>query len=185
MKAVEQDVCVFDLDGTLWKVNSHVDIVEQYYGFNQFGKWSAKIIARVFPRSYMKWLNQAYTRIPRGYVMEYSPSFRVDALSVLQEQKQLGKRIVVISNAPEAILEKVGQRLQVSVFHAKVRMKDIVLLDAVGNWKSLMVITDNLTDESILRMADEAIIYTTPKRKKQFVKLELPERIEFRSNMLE
>lgn len=175
-------VCVFDLDGTLWKVNSHIDIVENFFGKKIYSSIIGKLLYRVMPRQYMKMLNHDYARIPQEFIDRYNPIFRQDAIDLLEMEKSRNSYVMVISNAPVEILATVQRRLGIDVLQAEVGKKDQVLKSVVSTWSNLLVVTDNLTDASLLELATEAVIYTPHKRKKKFLELSLPLKKEFRKS---
>lgn len=176
-------ICVFDLDGTLWKNNSHVEIVGNY----RYGKYykllqpMEKIVAHLCPRYYQKYLDSSILKIPVEFVSQYLFNYRQDAINEMKARKALGEKIIVISNAPCIILESSARYLQVECLYAAVGEKKKALIDRIHKWDKLTVVTDNLTDADLLSLADEAIIYTPRRRLAKFKALGLKIPVSYRS----
>lgn len=175
-------LCVFDLDGTLWKINSHVAIVQKYKyrSFYRLVQPVEKIAAHVFPCQYQNYLNTSFDKIPRTFIDNYHFYYRIDARQELEKRKSSGEKIIVISNAPPLILDVVARDLKVECLSAKIGEKDKALIKKNSKWDRLTVVTDNLSDASLLLLADEAIVYTPARRKASFDKLGLVIPVDYR-----
>lgn len=168
---VKVNVCVFDLDGTLWSVNSHIDILNKYYKKHSLTKLVGKMYGKVFPCRYQKLIDDELSTIPDEFLYAYEPPFRKSALDLMAKYRDLGYKIVVISNAPERILSNVRKRLGIWVLHGEIGHKSDELMQYCGNIDDVVVITDNLTDSDLIRMANVAYIYSNEGRKKKFLSM--------------
>lgn len=182
---MNKKIVVFDLDGTLWSVNSHADIIQQYYKWNAFKRLIHKIIGKFLPSIHLKYLTALFDKIPNSYVSKYCPDFRQDALKVLNKAKSEGYDVLIISLAPQRILDNVSKRLDFPVLKSPPGKKNEILKQHYTNWETLVVVTDNLSDCNLINMADKAIIYASPKYIKRFrQKCNIPD-IEYRDRRLE
>lgn len=170
---MEEKICVFDLDGTLWKENSHVDIIHKYMNKGKIGKIIERMYAFFLPKLYMNYLSKMYNKIPVDYIYKYTPQFRKSAIEILNKKCSEGYKVICISNAPEEIVKEAGRRLNIESYKAPVGKKELILKEKHPVWKRLVVITDNVSDESIIKLADEVYIFSNKVRKKIFEKMEL------------
>jgi phosphoserine phosphatase len=166
MKKVDK-LAVFDLDGTLWKENSHIVILNQYYKTVFFNSYISKAIALIFPKLYMNMLFNLYNRIPEEYIGNFSLPFRNSAIELLEQKKQEGYQILIISNAPKSIVSGAAKRLNLQFYRAEIGKKDTVLKE-IYKWNKLFVCTDNSTDINIIHLADTCILYTNKNNYKLF-----------------
>ena len=165
------EVVVFDLDGTLWKVNSHIDILNKHFHTNMYNSIPLKCIAKVFPRFFQWMIDRLYKKhITKQDIQNYKFEFRESAIQILKEQMMKKKRVIIISNAPSEIVDKAGKDLNIEAFTSPVGKKYNILKSIVPDLKELTVVTDNLTDIDLLKMADKQIIYTDKKNKYFFLK---------------
>ena len=176
---MEDKICVFDLDGTLWKENSHVDIVQKYNNTCEVGKKIEKVFALFFPNLYLKYLLERYNKVPFDFIQDYEPPFRKSAIEIFEDKAADGYQIICISNAPLEIIKKAGERLGIKAYKAPIGKKDIILKEKYITWNKLVVVTDNVSDESILKLSDEAYIYTTKNRKRYFTRMKLTSYIRY------
>jgi len=162
-------LAVFDMDGTLYNFNSHVEILNQWHGKNIYDTFLMKAYKRIFKESYIKMLYRAYSKIPAEYIKKFNPAFRQSALDILAKKRREGYHISIISNAPEKLIENAAVRLNTDWHKAEYMGKDKVV---ANNYKynKLFVCTDNLSDINLLDMADERVIYYTEKTKDIFLK---------------
>lgn len=170
---MEEKICVFDLDGTLWKENSHIDIIHKYMKKSKLEKIIEKLYAFFGAKSYMNYLSRMYKKIPIDYIYNYAPPFRKTAIDILNKKCSEGYKIICISNAPEEIVREAGKRLGVEAYKAPIGKKELILKEKFPVRKNLTVVTDNISDKSILKMADEGYIFTNKIRKKTFEKMGL------------
>lgn len=162
-------LAVFDLDGTLWEPNSHIDIVNKYYKTTIFSSPLYKAYSKIFPKGYLKLLNKKYKKIPKDYIVSYKPVFRESALTLLEQKKNDGYLMLIASNAPVEIVETAANRLSLDFIRADASQK----YDAICRkyqFDYLLVCTDNKSDWDLLEKADKSVIYTHKRNKKFFVK---------------
>lgn len=178
-------IIVFDLDGTFWSVNSHMDIIQQYYGSNLFKQLIHKVIGKCLPKTHLKYITALFDKIPDSYVSNYCPNFRQDALKILNKARIEGYDVLIISLAPQRILNNVSKRLDFPVLKSSLGKKSEILKQHYTSWEILVVVTDNISDCDLVNMADKAIIYASPKRIKRFQKKCNISDIEFRDWRLE
>jgi phosphoserine phosphatase len=157
-------LAVFDLDGTLYSCNSHIEILNKRYRFRIFDSIVVKAFGKVFNKTYLKILHLLYNKIPKEFVENFTPEFRESALTLLEEKKSEGYHILIVSNAPKELIKTAASRLNVDWLQAEIGFKDMVVLKNY-QYNKLFVCTDNLSDISLLNIADERVIYVTKKTK--------------------
>lgn len=161
-------IIIFDLDGTLWCINSHIDIIRKFYRQSYLKQFIYKVFGKCLPNIYLHHINHLFEKIPDAYVNKYCPVFRHDALELLDVAKTEGYEILIISLAPQRILDNVEKRLKLPVLRGMHGRKGEVLRQYYENWERLVVVTDNISDCDLIKMSDKAIIYTMPKYIKKF-----------------
>lgn len=176
-----EKICIFDLDGTLWKVNSHLDIVNKYYSYNGFVISFNRIWCALFYSSFMNHLNLLFEKIPCSYKENYNPPFRTDGENLLKKAKNEYDSVLVISTAPEEILNNVKKRVDIPVIQSLAGKKYETLKSYIkGDIGYLCAVTDNLSDRDLIEHADRVIIYSNKRREKKFRKFSLPENTVFK-----
>lgn len=160
-------LAVFDLDGTLWKENSHSDIINKYYNYNAIQIFMSKIFNRITPHRYMKWLNTKFDGIPDDFVSMYNPTVDVRTLQMLENYKISRWNVCIISNAPLRIVKMAERRFGVCGYHAEIGNKSGVL-DTL-KYDELNVVTDNVSDLDIIKKADKAFVVITEKNRNYFL----------------
>ncbi|WP_158560808.1 HAD family hydrolase [Paenibacillus contaminans] len=159
-KGLSQKLAVFDLDGTLYKCNSHIELLNQRYRARIFDSIFLKAFGKVYSRGYMKLLHYFYNRVPIGYIKKFNPEFRESALEFLKEKKREGYCVVIVSNAPKELIEVAAKRLKLKWLRAEIGQKNKVVLENYS-FDKLFVCTDNLSDIDLLDIAHERVIYAT------------------------
>lgn len=158
-------LAVFDLDETLYKCNSHVEIVRVYHGIN-FNNIFFKFVSKLFPKLHITWLNSYYNSIPNGYIFDYKFPLNSKAVQILDKKLNEGYQVIIISNAPSKLVEAAGKRFKVDFFDTLPYMKHKPLTDI--HYDYLFVCTDNVSDFNILEMANEKVIFCKYNHKKRF-----------------
>jgi len=158
-------LAVFDLDETLYKCNSHVEIVRVYHGVN-FNNLFFKFVSRLFPSLHILWLNSYYNNIPESYIFDYKFTLNSKAVQILDVKLKEGFEVVIISNAPSILVKAAGARFNVNYFYTLPYMKHKPLVNI--DYDYLFVCTDNFSDINILEMANEKVIFCKDKHKKRF-----------------
>ncbi len=164
-----EKIAIFDLDGTLWKENSHIHIVEEFYGTKRFSCLTMRIFARFFPKIFLDILNYYYGHIPKEYIENFNIPFRESAKLLFEEYKKRGFLTIIISNAPIEIVEHAAKRLHTNFLRTDIGQKYMVFSQKY-ECQTIMVCTDNKTDLDLLKEADIKYIYASEKNKKFFKK---------------
>jgi len=161
---------VFDLDGTIWLNNSHVDLVYSYYKLKRIHIYGVKVIGRLSHKYHMRFLNRKFENIPDEFINNYKPKWNDDVLCILNEEKEAGSNVIVITNAPERISEFAQRKLNVPVYHAEIGKKDKVLNEF--SYDELSVYSDNKTDYNIMEKADFVGLIINKSNKSYFENVE-------------
>lgn len=160
-----EKIAVFDLDGTLYKENSHIEILSEFYKTNIYKSLILKIFYKIFPKYTLKILKKQYDLIPNNFKRSFILPFRESALRLLEKKRREGYKIIIISNAPFRLVENAAKKLNVTFEIANIGEKDKVLKKYF--YKKLMVCSDNTTDINILKLANEKYIYIKDKKIKR------------------
>ncbi len=161
-------LAVFDLDGTVWKENSHVDIVNKYYKYGTIIIMLEKVLNRIMPGEYMQWLNNKFNKIPNHYIAQYNPTVNTNVLQLEEKYKENLWNICFISNAPLRIVQMAEERFGIKGYHADVGEKANVVENM--SYDELHIVTDNISDLDIIEKAQKAIIIITKNNKKFFTR---------------
>lgn len=167
-KQYYKKVAIFDLDGTLWKQNSHMAITAKYYKFSCIKKIYNKFFAYLSPNEHLMYINRLYKNIPHDFINSYNPTFRSSILELLKIKQDCGYKVLIISNAPKEIVALAAKRLEVDYLRADIGNKASALTHYC-NCDTVFVCTDNRTDVDLLDIADEIVICASG-RKKNFFK---------------
>lgn len=162
-----EKLAIFDLDGTLYYCNSHIEILNSYYRIPIFNWIPIKIFSVLFRHSFLMIIFKLFERIPDSYISTFKPPFRKSATSILKSKIEEGYYPVIVSNAPIQLVECAAKRLNIDWLKAEVSKKNEVILMNFS-YDYLFVCTDNITDMNILDIADEKVIYQTKRTKKIF-----------------
>lgn len=165
-------IVIFDLDGTLWRINSHLAIINEYYRTQLFTSLWAKIVSNLFPCFFEKILNYYYSKIPDEFIEKFNPSFRDSAVKILNKSVEAGFFPLIVSNAPQEIVRQASKRLKLEYLCAK-RGKKAKVFEANYDCSILMVCTDNKTDCDLLNRAKIRIIY--PHKNRRFFERRYPD----------
>ena len=169
MKTFFEKIAVFDLDGTIWAVNSHIDILNRYYHTNFYSSLLFRGLSKTFPKLCLALINKKYFGIPKSYIKQYRPPFRKEVLKSMEELSQKGFKILIISNAPYDIVESAAKRLHTDFLVSKVSHKYRELCYRY-TFDFLFVCTDNITDIDLLDHANQQVIYAKHKNRAYFKK---------------
>lgn len=147
-------IAVFDLDGTLWKVNSHYEILNKYYNTAYWTSFMFRLYACCFPENAVRKRDVFYSKIPESFINSMSFEFNEKVVGLLRKKESEGFKVLIISNAPtECIVRNASDRLGCNYLTAKVGEK-VLELKRYYRYQSLFVCTDNTTDVDLLREAD-------------------------------
>lgn len=165
-KIIKEKIAVFDLDDTIYLGNSHFLILNQYYNTNIFTSIIARIMGKFFPRIHLNLAYYFYNKIPQEYKNNFRLSYRMDVMELFKEKSKNGYYMIIISNAPNELLQTVARDLGTDWIRSEIGKKALCLKDRFV-YKHLFVCTDNTTDLDLLNIADEAVI-TCPLRRRDF-----------------
>ena len=103
-----ENISVFDLDGTLWKKNSHIFMLNIYFHTHFYTGLLARIFSRLFPEFWQKTIDRKFAEIPQSFISDFDISnFGIDAsIKNILEKKKKNSTVVIVSNAPERIVQK-------------------------------------------------------------------------------
>lgn len=161
-------IAVFDLDGTLWDVNSHHEILNQYYKCNFWTSFLFKILFKVLPKKITKIRDMYFNRIPDSFIDSIQIPFNNKYIELLKEKYNEGYHIIIISNAPhELIVKNAATRLQCD-WLCSPEGKKLTMLEKKYKYDYLFVCTDNRTDIDLLEQSNEYQIVTKRNNKRFF-----------------
>lgn len=142
-------IAVFDLDGTLWKENSHIEILNAYYHTQFFTSIIFRGISHFFRPQMYKLICRLYDKIPKDYALSFELPFNSEILELLRNMQQDGWFVLIVTNAPYEIGFHAAERLKIPFLKAPIgHKKDI--LDKSYRYKSLFVCTDNIDDIDLI-----------------------------------
>ena len=168
-KKVIDKIAVFDLDGTLYKCNSHVEILNIYRANWFYKSIFFKLLGLVFPRFILKKNTKDFYELAVFHAESFHPEFRESALNILKEKQKENYHVIILSNAPFELVKEAGRRLNIPAYSAKPGEKSKVI-DKLRPFNKLFVCTDNKNDADILTIADECIVYASTRNRRYFTK---------------
>lgn len=166
MKFVEK-IAVFDLDGTLWEKNSHIEICNAYYKTKFFSSIIYRGISHFFRKFMLKFLWLCYKRIPKDFALKFELPFNQEILGLLRKKQSEGYFCLIVSNAPYEIVFHAADRLNLPFLRAPQFQKK-KLLDEKYSYKDLFVCTDNIEDLDLIKASDSRKIIFTKYNKDKF-----------------
>ena len=159
-----EKIAVFDLDGTLWKYNSHIEILNSFYKTKFFTSVCYKALNKLFKKRLYSFICTAYERIPKEYVLDFNLPFDEEKVALLQKKKQEGFFVLIVSNAPYEICKNAAKRLDVEFIKAPIAGK-LQSLTKTYSYDELFVCTDNIEDLDLIEAATEReIVFTKHNR---------------------
>lgn len=167
-KGIEK-IAVFDLDGTLYKCNSHLEILNIYRTNWFYKSIFFKILGFVFPKLILKKNTKDFYKLAVFHAGSFHPEFRESALNILKEKQTEDYYVIILSNAPIELVKEAGKRLNIPAYNALSGEKSKVI-DGFRPFNKLFVCTDNRNDADILTIADECIVYATTRNRRYFTK---------------
>lgn len=164
-------LAIFDLDDTLIYGNSHLEVINQYSNF-RYDSIVFKVIGKITPRIYKAIIDKRFEKLSDEKINQFRPNFNKNTLELLMEKRGNGYEVFVISNAPQKLIDRICELIDVKGFSAKVGRKHEIL---EGNFRynKLSVCTDNKSDLSILELASERYVYVN-KKTEHFFKEKIP-----------
>jgi len=177
-KSFDGVVWIFDLDGTLWEENSHVCIVEQHLRWKKYTNFLSRIWCRLDFDSFMTSLNRDYTNITEEDIKKFNPHIVSKTNELLKAALERKDEIFIISSAPVEIIEKAKNIFGVPSYHAEIgKKKELCDTLNIKN-KSLIVVTDNVSDLDLIRISDKTY-FRLKKAKNKKKLIEHQDRIKF------
>ncbi len=158
---------VVDLDGTLIRENSHLKIINDYYKNSL--SLIYKVWAKLSPISFQNYIDLKIKSIPEDFIYSEKFTYRENLINYVQKTIAEGDRLIILSNSPTIILNKVSKEIGIKCYHTGIGKKS----EFVSNnfhYKYLEVFTDSLYDSDLIRMADKAFIIT--EKKEEFKEFE-------------
>lgn len=163
-------IAVFDLDGTLWKVNSHYELLNIFYNSKFYTSLFYRCLCKFSPVIGERIRDKYFEKIPDSFISTVNFDFEEKILNLMNQKKNAGYNILVISNAPrEIIVSNAAKRLGCKYLCAKIGEKSVVLKESFF-WNELFVCTDNTTDIDLLDIATSYYLVFPNSRIKRFFK---------------
>ena len=168
MKYAEK-IAVFDLDGTLWDKNSHIEILNAYYKTNFFSSFIFRGISHFFRKQMYKFIWYCYRKIPKEFVFQFKLQFNKETLELLKTTMGENYFCLILSNAPYEIVFHAAERLKIPFLQAPQYQKKKIL-DENYRYSQLFVCTDNIEDLDLLEASNSRKIIFTKHNAKVFNK---------------
>ena len=169
MKEKVEKLAIFDLDDTIYDGNSHFALLNHYYNTCIFTSIFMKVIGKICPYFHMKICYWAYNRIPQNIRRNFVLPYRQRIIKLMNEKRHEGYHLVIVSNAPEELLQAASRRLNVLAVGAEFGKKSKVVKERYC-YQKVFVCTDNKTDIDLLQLSDEAVITCKRKNREYFLK---------------
>lgn len=150
----KEKIAIFDLDGTLWKENSHIEILNSYFNTKFYSSFLYRGISHFFRKQMYKFICEKYKKIPKNYSLNFELPFNQEILQLLNEMQSEGWFILIISNAPYEIAFHASERLNVPFLSAPIGKKKEVL-DENYSYNHLFVCTDNPDDIDLIKISEK------------------------------
>ncbi len=147
-------IAIFDLDGTLWKMNSHIMILNSYFNTKFYTSVLYRGLRHFFPKQMYEFICSKYLQIPKEYVLAFEPEFDETVLSILHEKQNAGYFVLILSNAPYEIAFHASERIGIPFLVAPIGRKK-EMLDKNYSYDFLFVCTDNTEDIDLLEASNE------------------------------
>ncbi|WP_019551919.1 haloacid dehalogenase-like hydrolase [Propionispira raffinosivorans] len=150
-------LAVFDLDDTLYDGNSHLLVLEAYYDTKLFRGLFFRALWKLLPSAQVKILWVLYNKIPNDYIINFEIKFKEKIIRILNKKKKEQFKILIVSTAPNKLIEVAANKLNIEWFHAEKNGK-LEVIKKEFMYDYLFVCTDNETDLDILRVANSHVI---------------------------
>jgi phosphoserine phosphatase len=145
-------VAVFDLDGTLWKENSHLFVLNKFYNTSFYNSFCFKILYKILPSLMQKYIDHKIECVPNEFVYGLHYTYNNDILNLLHKKKQ-AYEVLIISNAPQCIVNYASHTFGIVALNAPIGKK-LQILKSYCSFNHLFVCTDNRADYDLLSVAD-------------------------------
>lgn len=165
MKIKVNKLAVFDLDGTLYENNSHMEVLNLFYK-DRYRSLGYRLFAFFLPKYFQRHIDVAFERISTSFIEKVQHEVRKSAVELLKKRVDEGYYPLIISNAPVVLVKIAAGKFGIDYRRADIGNKSMFLNEF--DYEELFVCTDNSTDLDILALADYSVVYTDRKRKKIF-----------------
>lgn len=168
MSTIAENLAVFDLDGTLWSVNSHYELLNLYYNTHFWTSLPYRCLAKLFPRACACFRDRRFVAVPDDFIESVSFPFAEEYVRLLESKRDEGFFVLIVSNAPrDAIVRGAAERLRCAWLRAGEGQKREAL-ERNYQYSRLFVCTDNKTDCDLLSAADDYCIVAENRRNRAF-----------------
>lgn len=151
-------IAVFDLDGTLWEVNSHYEILNMFYNTKFWTSFVYKCLCKALPSVGRSIRDLYYERISIDFISSVEFPFNVGIIALLEKKREEGFYIEIVSNAPsEIIIKNAAKRLHCDYLKSDIGNKWSTLKNKF-DFRELFVCTDNISDLDLVQKADTYFI---------------------------
>ncbi len=152
-------LCVLDLDGTLIKENSHLVILSKNYWFFSRFRLLLKVFCFLMPKSCKLYLDKLIEKRELRFSMDW---FNINEIVInrIKELEIEGYDFVIVSNAPQKILNYFEDFFCINTYNAPVSRKTDILRENYSHYEYVYVITDNFTDIDLLRYSNKGVFIT-------------------------
>ena len=172
MKQFYSMLAVFDLDGTLYEGNSHIEILCAYYHTNFYKSLPFRGFAFFLSSLSQKIMDWKYAQIPMEVKSSFAMPYRGEVLKILRDKQKDGHKTIILSSAPEELICHASKDLSIEGRKACAGKKHELIQEEYA-FDRLFVCTDNKTDIDLLSMATEAVI-ACPERHRSYFRERLP-----------
>jgi hypothetical protein len=156
----QEKIAVFDLDGTLWKYNSHIEILNHYYHTSFFSSLVFRGICHFFRPLMYKVMCHLYNKIPKDFSLCFELPFNDDILKLLRKMQEDKWFVLLVTNAPYEIAYHAAERLSIPFLQAPIGHKKEIL-DNSYLYKTLFICTDNMEDLDLIKVSSfRKLIFT-------------------------
>jgi phosphoserine phosphatase len=160
-----KSLAVFDMDGTLCIHNTHILVLKKYYKI-PFDSTLFKMASYLFPWLFQWLLDYLILYVPENFISKIKFDFNEEILAILNNKIENNFHCIIISNAPYKIVKIVANELNLAFESTKIGEKHNAL--AKIKYENLFVCTDNISDLSILKLADSSVVLCKPKNRAKF-----------------
>lgn len=161
----QEKIAVFDLDGTLWKYNSHIEILNAYYHTHFFTSLIFRGISHFFRPQMYRLLCHLYKQIPKEFSLCFELPFDNDIVNLLRKMESEDWFVILVTNAPYEIAFHAAERLNIPFLQAPIGYKKETL-DNSFSYKTLFICTDNTEDLDLIEASSSRKLiftkYNTP-----------------------
>lgn len=165
-----ENIAIFDLDGTLWDVNSHYELLNLYYKTRFWTSIIYKSFCKIFPKIGEKLRDLFFLKVSDSFIEKINFDFNYKIVNKLEEKQNNGYTVFIVSNAPrEIIIKNAAKRLNVNYICAPIGKK-LETVNKIYSYKKMYVCTDNKTDLDLVEASSEYYIVGNKSNRSFFTK---------------